>query len=157
MAISGILGFAIVVFVWFAKLKSAQEEARNAKDTIEDFEEIASDAMDGIANAVDNINNTIYDERTLAEAEDPMRMGNILNGSKKAAKSGRLDSVSFFLEDRKNDWMAKQLKEEAKILHSGDLMDLGANHAKNCAADDLKKSHRLFEHDSSIDTGRARR
>jgi hypothetical protein len=44
------------------------------------------------------------------------------------------------LEDRRNDWLAQQLREEAAIKRRGSS-DLGASHEVECAADDLKQSH----------------
>ena len=43
-------------------------------------------------------------------------------------------------EDRKHDWMARQLAEEERALRRN-FSDLGALHDASCAADDLKKSH----------------
>ncbi len=62
------------------------------------------------------------------------------------------DLSDFFGEDRKNDWMARQLKEERRILITGSALDLGASHAADCDADDLKASHRRV-HQDAIDTG----
>ena len=62
------------------------------------------------------------------------------------------DSSFFRQEDRSNDWLARQMKEEQRILRRGDLKDLGAYHAASCDADKLKREH-LLEHDDSIDDG----
>ena len=62
------------------------------------------------------------------------------------------DSPFFRMEDRSNDWLARQMKEEQRILRRGDLRDLGAAHEASCDADDLKRRH-LLEHDDSIDDG----
>ncbi len=62
------------------------------------------------------------------------------------------DLSDFFGEDRKNDWMARQLREERRILLTGSALDLGASHAASCDADDLKASHHR-EHQDAIDTG----
>ena len=56
-------------------------------------------------------------------------------------KSSRIRESSVLLEDRKNDWLAKQLKEEAAILKSGSIYDLGAAHEVVCEADRIKKDH----------------
>ena len=48
---------------------------------------------------------------------------------------------SVLLEDRKNDWLAQQLREEASLKHRIAGFDLGAYHEVECAADDLKKTH----------------
>ena len=55
-------------------------------------------------------------------------------------------------EDRKHDWMARQLAEEERALRRN-FSDLGALHDASCAADDLKKSHR---HDNTIDSAEVR-
>ena len=79
-----------------------------------------------------------------------------------AAPAKRYGSVSLkdssdnmFLEDRNNDWLAKQMKEERKILSRSDMLDLGAAHEKSCQADALKKFH-LAEHDDRIDTAESK-
>ena len=56
-------------------------------------------------------------------------------------------------DDRKNDWLARQMREEERILRRGDLMDLGASHAAVCDAEMLKKYHLYAEHDDSVDNG----
>lgn len=58
---------------------------------------------------------------------------------------------NFFLEDRNNDWLAKQIKEEQKVLSRKDMLDLGAAHEKACQAEKLRRFH-ILEHDNSIDT-----
>ena len=67
-------------------------------------------------------------------------------------RGNSLRETSFFLEDRSNDWLAKQLREERKILLRGDLADLGARHFAECDARAIKEEH-LLEHDDSIDCG----
>ena len=47
----------------------------------------------------------------------------------------------ILMEDRKNDWLAKQMREEEKILRKGDFLDLGAGHSKSCNAKELKLFH----------------
>ena len=59
------------------------------------------------------------------------------------------------LEDRKHDWLARQLAEERTIRFRGSLTDLGASHDYACDAKKLKKLH-IFEHDDRIDEGNAK-
>ncbi len=47
---------------------------------------------------------------------------------------------SVLFEDRKNDWLAKQFREEAALKRRAGA-DLGAAHEVECAADELKRSH----------------
>ncbi len=58
-----------------------------------------------------------------------------------SGRSSLRDLTGVMLEDRKNDWLAKQLREEANIARRSDL-DLGAAHERECAADDLRKASR---------------
>ena len=51
------------------------------------------------------------------------------------------DLSGVMMEDRKNDWLARQLREEARIAQKSDL-DLGAAHERECAADELRKVSR---------------
>jgi len=53
-------------------------------------------------------------------------------------------------DDRKNDWLARQIREEKRILRTGGLYDLGAVHEISCQAKSLKLAH-IIEHDDSID------
>ncbi|MBR4392720.1 MAG: hypothetical protein IKT07_01695, partial [Oscillospiraceae bacterium] len=72
--------------------------------------------------------------------------------SPKAEAGGSL-AETFMKDDREHDWLARQMREEAKILRRGDMMDLGASHASACDADMLKKYHLYAEHDDSVDNG----
>jgi len=56
------------------------------------------------------------------------------------------------MEDRKHDWLAKQLADERRVLLRKDFLDLGAMHNRSCAANGLKQKH-LIEHDDSTDDG----
>ena len=44
---------------------------------------------------------------------------------------------SAMMEDRQNDWLARQLREEAYIARHSKL-DLGAAHERECAAEEVK-------------------
>ena len=56
-------------------------------------------------------------------------------------KASRIGENNVLLEDRKNDWLAKQLKEEAAIARRGSVYDLGASHEVSCDADRIKREH----------------
>ncbi len=70
----------------------------------------------------------------------------------KAEGKSSLRESSIFLEDRENDWLARQMREEAKVLSRSDMLDLGARHDRDCDARALKRAHEL-EHDDSCDDG----
>lgn len=57
-----------------------------------------------------------------------------------ASKPVDVKTQSVLFEDRKNDWLARQFREEAALKRRAG-MDLGAAHEVECAADDLKRSH----------------
>ena len=57
------------------------------------------------------------------------------------AHAGGLGNNPVLLEDRRNDWLAKQLREEAAIKRRGSIYDLGASHDVSCDADNLKRYH----------------
>ena len=60
---------------------------------------------------------------------------------------------SILMEDRKHDWLARQMREEERILRRGDMLDLGASHHKSCDSEMLKLYH-LGECDADdIDNG----
>ena len=66
-------------------------------------------------------------------------------------KTSRIGESGVLLEDRKNDWLAKQLREEAVIYRRGVGFDLGASHNVNCAADDLKRGHIRVHNSNGLD------
>ena len=74
-------------------------------------------------------------------------------GASPRAEAGGSLAETFMKDDRKNDWLARQMREEERILRRGDLMDLGASHAAGCDAELLKKYHLYAEHDDSVDNG----
>lgn len=56
---------------------------------------------------------------------------------------------SVLLEDRRNDWLAQQLREEAASKRRFSS-DLGASHEAECAADDLRRDHRKRHNTTGI-------
>ena len=68
------------------------------------------------------------------------------------SSEGRFKDAPIFMEDRANDWLARQLREEQRVLRRGETLDLGASHHVDCDARALKAMH-LFEHDDSVDDG----
>ena len=68
-------------------------------------------------------------------------------------KASRLGENAVLLEDRKNDWLAKQLREEAAIYRRGSGFDLGASHNVSCDADDIKRSHARRHNSNGLDRG----
>ncbi len=67
-------------------------------------------------------------------------------------KRQSMATLRMAMEDRSNDWLARQRREEARIARRGSLTDLGASHSANCDAGALKREH-LLVHDDSVDTG----
>ena len=57
----------------------------------------------------------------------------------------------LLLEDRKNDWLAKQMREEAEIYRRGSLYDLGAAHEADCDAKRIKLFHIRTHNTNGID------
>ena len=66
-----------------------------------------------------------------AAKSDPFRAGTAVD----------VKTSSVLFEDRRNDWLAQQLREEARLKRTGSIYDLGAAHEVECAADDLKQTH----------------
>lgn len=69
-----------------------------------------------------------------------------------AVKTGGLKderSLGSIRDDRRGDWLARQLKEEAALARRSKY-DLGGAHDLSCDARKLKLSHR---HDNTIDNG----
>ena len=57
----------------------------------------------------------------------------------------------LLLEDRKNDWLAKQMREEAEIYRRGSLYDLGAAHEADCDARRIKLFHVMTHNSNGVD------
>ena len=68
-------------------------------------------------------------------------------------KASRIGESAVLLEDRKNDWLAKQLKEEAAIARRGSVYDLGASHEVNCDADKIKREHVKRHNSNGLNRG----
>ena len=67
-----------------------------------------------------------------------------------------LGSDGVLMEDRNNDWLAKQIRDEQRVLMRGDMTDLGAVHDRACAADQLKMYHMNECDADGIDNGHYR-
>lgn len=83
--------------------------------------------------------------------EEQMSLERSSSGSLLRSEGMSTLAETFMRDDRKNDWLARQMREEAKILRRGDLMDLGASHAANCDAETLRKYHLFAEHGDLFD------
>ena len=73
-----------------------------------------------------------------------VRLSNSFTAREEESKVSMKDNSNLcdiLMEDRRNDWLAKQLREEEKILRKGDFLDLGASHSKSCDANQLKLFH----------------
>ena len=66
-------------------------------------------------------------------------------------KASRLAETGVLLEDRKNDWLARQLREEAAIYRRGSMLDLGASHQALCEAGYIKKEHTRHHNSNGLD------
>jgi len=62
----------------------------------------------------------------------------------KKMKKSALNDAFKGMEDRNNDWLARQIREENRILRNGTLSDLGAAHNVKCDARDIKKVHHVL-------------
>ena len=84
----------------------------------------------------------VYGTGAFAKTADPGKISaSKIEKSFGSRVTGTLGENAVLLEDRRNDWLAKQLREEAAIKRRGSVYDLGASHDVACDADDLKKSH----------------
>lgn len=133
----------LVVIIWVAVIGSFSKKAKAAKKG-ETFKRPAEF--------------TPVKSQQSAARVTPKSIKHIPPAARVPAQTKRYGSVSLkdatgnlLLEDRNNDWLAKQVREERKILLRSDILDLGAAHEQACQADQLKKYH-ILEHDDSIDT-----
>ena len=65
--------------------------------------------------------------------------------------AGSIRENGLLLEDRKNDWLAKQMREEAEIYRRGSLYDLGAAHEADCDAKRIKLFHARTHNSNGVD------
>ena len=89
----------------------------------------------------------------LSGSAAPFKSKSISEGAAPRRTPSGKHSVGVLMEDRKNDWLARQMREEERILRRGDLMDLGAGHSRQCAADLLKMYHVESCDANGIDNG----
>ena len=100
-----------------------------------------------------------YASQTSASAQRAIRESNqdrygaatTVGSSFGQVKATRIGESGVLLEDRKNDWLAKQLREEAAIYRRGIGFDLGAAHNVNCDAEDLKMGHVRVHNSNGLD------
>lgn len=59
----------------------------------------------------------------------------------------------LFKEDRNNDWLARQMKEERKRTVWNNFSDLGAQHDAVCDAKVLRVQHHLRHEENVVDDG----
>ncbi|MBQ1465187.1 MAG: hypothetical protein IIZ17_00705 [Eubacteriaceae bacterium] len=64
---------------------------------------------------------------------------------------GSIRENGLLLEDRKNDWLAKQMREEAEIYRRGSLYDLGAAHEADCDARRIRLFHLRTHNTNGVD------
>jgi len=92
--------------------------------------------------------NTPSRSGSYASASSYVPTSKVKDSTRTAAKrvsSGSPSSIrntDVLFEDRQNDWLAKQLREEARLAkRTSDMFDLKYEHAASCDARDLKDSH----------------
>jgi len=109
-----------------------------------EYEVVDSPKSGGILHR-SGVSSTLRDNgvRSLSEYADMAQIMGVPKSMTDKAKKGLLNSALRGMEDRNNDWLAKQIREEERILRRGDLMDLGASHAKSCDAGKLKSQHHI--------------
>lgn len=91
-------------------------------------------------------------------AIDRMGAPERLSAPKTGAK--KYHAVSeFFADDRENDWLARQLKEEKKHMVWHNFVDLGARHDMICDAEMARKAYRAKsrKHQDVVDDGLSNR
>lgn len=98
----------------------------------------------------------------LRSAAAPAQRKTAPGGTGKSEKSKpqkvKYDGMAAFrsLENRSNDWLARQLREEKQKerLYS-EMYGLKRRHEENCAADRLRREHERVCDADGVDTGRA--
>ena len=156
----GLIGAAVWFFIIYKIFTG-----KNGKSPLKDKKvqaklKSAADKIDGKMNA-----KAAYDPKPSKPAVRTITKP--AAAAKKASASGykaspgtkysgqKISAIAGFMEDRNNDWLARQLKEEKYLLSHGPLSDLGASHDRHCAADELKRSHSRSCDADGIDRGTA--
>ena len=92
----------------------------------------------------------VYGTGAFAKTADPGKISaSKIEKSFGSRVTGTLGENAVLLEDRRNDWLAQQLREEAASKRRFSS-DLGAAHEAECAADDLRRDHRKRHNTTGI-------
>ena len=159
--VGAIIGFIasiiplIVIIIIFSKLaKAAKQTQRNHGGSNPWQQPAAQQEKPHLVKSLKNSSSGEYktEGKQFSFGKSAFAGSRSTSSSLKTEKVSRL-SETFMKDDRKNDWLARQMHEEEKILRRGDMLDLGASHAASCDADLLKRYHLFAEHDDSVDSG----
>ena len=84
-------------------------------------------------------------------AQTPVSAFENTSGSRRSERAVSIRDNGLLMEDRQNDWLARQMREEAAILRRGSLYDLGAAHDANCDAKEIKLFHVRHHNSNGLD------
>ena len=89
------------------------------------------------------------DNEGLSEAFRPVAVSHPKAGQSRQVR----ELCSLFGEDRRHDWMAKELREESRHMVWNNFVDLGARHDLSCAAQEAREAHHREHQSGVIDDG----
>lgn len=135
----GLVGIAVLIYVAFAVL-AVNKKVKKSDGRTESLFAKAENPFADAAKMMKEQKKTPRVVRIEKDSSKPFPERQIQLQQKQSAKD-----LAANLEDRKHDWLARQLAEERAIQRRGSELDLGAGHRDNCDARSLKIQH-MKEH-----------
>jgi len=140
---------AIAVAAANSKKRKAQKASGNSGQRVIDVDDDSEEddssediSVASIASAVASTSSAVSSAVKTFSA--PVSMGGRPGQSRQVK-----ELCSLFGEDRKHDWMARQLREERSHMVWNNFHDLGARHDVSCAAQEARQAHHR-EHDFGV-------
>lgn len=132
-----LISFLIIIFAIYALLSKRNQRRNNMSDTGK------SPVAKPVAKTVQQRSATYY--------KVPQKRN---DGSGHVHKGNSLTSVNALMDDRENDWLANQLRDEHKAFKQTSAMfDLKIEHVSHCDSRLLSTYHHINCDASGIDTG----
>ena len=152
--IASIIPLIVIIFIFSRLAKAAKQSQKRSGGSNPWQQPAAQQEKPRLVKSLKNSSSGEYkaEDKQFSFGKSAFAGSRSTASSLKPEKVSRL-SETFMKDDRKNDWLARQMREEEKILRRGDMLDLGASHAASCDADLLKRYHLFAEHDDSVDSG----
>lgn len=137
-----------------------EREKREYQEHVEEYSrnlESSKEALKGLRDGFVKLGEAIQEANEKSDAEDASSAGSYQYYEPAHYSEAPIDappakkkplSATVLRDDRRNDWMAKQMREEARIRNS---TDLGAMHDASCEAREIKERHAALHRAGRVD------